>query len=158
MHRLHNHAVSIKTRRQSRLRTILEQRHPRSQDELASMLRHDGIEATQATLSRDLRELGVLKGPDGYALPGPSVGREAVRRELHEAASAYLLSVQPAGNLVVLRTGPGQASALALELDRAGLEGVAWTVAGDDTIFLAAKSPRPAFRLTKVLSELAERP
>jgi transcriptional regulator of arginine metabolism len=158
MHSVHNHAVSIKTRRQSRLRTILQQRHPRSQDELASMLRHDGIEATQATLSRDLRELGVLKGPAGYTLPGATTGREGVRRELHEAAAAFLLSVQPAGNLVVLRTGAGQASALALELDRAGLEGIAGTVAGDDTIFIAATTSRQAIRLTKVLSELAERP
>lgn len=120
------------------------------------MLRRDGIEATQATLSRDLRELGVLKGPAGYTLPSEG-GQRAGGRELREAAAAYLLSVQPAGNLVVLRTGPGQASALALEVDRCGFDGVVGTVAGDDTIFIAAKSARLAIRLARALSELAQR-
>jgi transcriptional regulator of arginine metabolism len=156
MHLLHNNAVSIKTRRQSRLRAIVEQRHPKSQDELAAMLRREGIEATQATLSRDLRDLGVLKGPDGYTLPSDAAQR-APGRELRESAAAYLLSALPAGNIVVLRTGPGQASALALEVDRSGIDGVVGTVAGDDTIFVAAKSPRLAIRLARALSELAQR-
>jgi transcriptional regulator of arginine metabolism len=156
MHVLHNHAVSIKTRRQSRLRTLLEQRHPRSQEQLASMLRREGIEATQATLSRDLRELGVLKGPQGYKLPGDPTHRPG-GRELREAAAAYLLSVRPAGNLVVLRTGPGQASALALEIDRSAFEGAVGTVAGDDTIFIAAQTPRIATRLARELSDLTRR-
>jgi len=147
--------VSIKTRRQSRLRTLLEQRRPRNQEELASMLRREGIEATQATLSRDLRELGVLKGPEGYTLPqgqpGPSGG-------LREAAGAYLLSANVAGTMVVLRTGPGQASALALQIDHAGLDGAVGTVAGDDTIFVAAKSARHAARIARGLQELAGRP
>jgi transcriptional regulator of arginine metabolism len=151
---MHNHAVSIKTRRQSRLRVILEERHPRSQEELAAMLRREGIEATQATLSRDLRELGVVKGPEGYAFPQLGMVHDA-GRELSEAAAAYLRSAAAAGNLVVLRTGPGQASALALELDRAKLDGAVGTVAGDDTIFVAAKTPRAAANLAKRLQELA---
>lgn len=156
MHLLHNHAVSIKTRRQSHLRTILEQRHPRNQEELAAILRREGIEATQTTLSRDLRELGVLKGPEGYTLPGDP-GPRTDGRELREAAAAYLLASQSTGNLVVLRTGPGQASALALEVDRSAFEGVVGTVAGDDTIFVAALNARVAARLARELSELAQR-
>jgi transcriptional regulator of arginine metabolism len=149
--------VSIKTRRQSRLRTLLEQRRPRNQEELAAMLRREGIEATQATLSRDLRELGVLKGPEGYTLPPQAALRETDGRELREAAEAYLLSAQPAGNLVVARTGPGQASALALVVDRTGMEGVVGTVAGDDTVFIAARSPRHAARIARVFQELSSR-
>jgi transcriptional regulator of arginine metabolism len=149
--------VSIKTRRQSRLRAIVEQRHPRSQEELAAMLRREGIEATQATLSRDLRELGVLKGPEGYTLPGAGVVRDDGGPALREAAMAYLLSAQAAGSLVVLRTGAGQASAMALQIDRAGLGDVVGTVAGDDTVFVAAKDARRAIRLARLFRELAGR-
>jgi transcriptional regulator of arginine metabolism len=147
--------MSIKTRRQSRLRMLLEQRRPRSQEELAALLRREGIEATQATLSRDLRELGVLKGPEGYTLPQaqPAAGGH----ELREAAGAYLISAKAAANFVVVRTGPGQASALALQIDHAGLDGMVGTVAGDDTIFVAAKSARDAARLARSLEELAGR-
>jgi transcriptional regulator of arginine metabolism len=133
---------------------LLEQRRPRSQEELAAMLRREGIEATQATLSRDLRELGVLKGPEGYTLPR---GQAAPAVELREAAGAYLLSAQTAGTVVVLRTGPGQASALALQIDRSALDGAVGTVAGDDTIFIAAKSARDAARIARILQELAGR-
>jgi transcriptional regulator of arginine metabolism len=149
--------VSIKTRRQARLRVILQQRHPRSQEELAAMLHREGIEATQATLSRDLRELGVLKGPEGYTLPGAAIGSDADDRALALAAAAYLQTATAAGNLAVLKTGPGQANALALEVDRCGLDGALGTVAGDDTIFIAAKSPAHAGRLVRLLQELATR-
>jgi transcriptional regulator of arginine metabolism len=154
MHALHNHAVSIKTRRHARLRELLLHERPRSQEEIGAILASEGIEATQTTLSRDLRELGVLKGPDGYTLPAspaPDI------RSLELAASAYLVSAQSAGNLAVLMTGPGQASALALEIDRAELGGVIGTIAGDDTIFVAAQSAPRAARVARMLRELAQR-
>jgi transcriptional regulator of arginine metabolism len=147
--------VSIKTRRLTRLRDILERQHLRSQEEIAVRLEREGIEATQATLSRDLRELGVLKGPDGYTLPQPGAAPDAARRDLSRALSAYMLSARPAASLIVIRTGPGQANALALEVDRASLHGAVGTVAGDDTIFIATESAAHAARLTRQLVEMA---
>ena len=149
--------MSLKSRRQSRLRELLAQQRLRSQEEIAGVLHREGIEATQATLSRDLRELGVLKGPEGYMLKGPGAPREPARRELQRAVTTYMVGVRRAGNLVVVRTGAGQASALALEIDRAALDGSVGTVAGDDTIFIAATTATQATRLVKLLQDLATR-
>ncbi len=150
--------MSIKTRRQSRLRDLLASQHLRSQEEIAAVLSRDGIEATQATLSRDLRELGVLKGPEGYMLPSPGANREPARRELQRALSSFMVSARRAVNLVVVRTGAGQAPALASEIDRAGLDGAVGTVAGDDTIFVATATATQATRIVKLFQELASRP
>lgn len=150
--------MSIKARRQTRIRDLLAQQHLRSQEEIAAVLARDGIEATQATLSRDLRELGVLKGPEGYTLPAPGAAREPARRELQRALGAFMVSARRAVNLVVVRTGAGQAPALASEIDRAGLEGAVGTVAGDDTIFVAATTATQASRIVKLFQDLASRP
>lgn len=149
--------MTLKQRRQTRLRDLLAHQHLRSQEEIAAALAREGIEATQATLSRDLRELGVLKGPEGYTLPAPGASREPARRELQRALGSYMLSAKRAGNLVVVRTGAGQASALALEIDRAGLDGAVGTVAGDDTIFIAATTTTQASRIVKLFQDLAFR-
>lgn len=149
--------MSIKTKRQSRLRDLLSHQLLRSQEEIALVLQREGIEATQATLSRDLRELGVLKGPEGYMLPAAGASREPARRELQRALAAYMLSARRAGNLAVVRTGAGQANALALEIDRAALEGAVGTVAGDDTIFIAATTATQATRIVKLFQDLASR-
>ena len=148
--------MTLKSKRQSRLRDLLAQSFLRSQEEIAAALRREGIEATQATLSRDLRELGVLKGPEGYMLPAPGGHREPARRELQRAVHAYMVAVKRAGNLVVVRTGTGQASPLAVEIDRSGLEGAVGSVAGDDTIFVAATTATQASRLVKVFQDLAK--
>lgn len=155
MHAVHNHALNPSLR-QSALRTLLAQHPSASQEELVQRLREQGLRVTQATLSRDLRTMGALKGPDGYVLPGhsaaPSRGDEQVRR----ASGEFLLSAKRAGNLVVLRTGPGQASALALVIDRASWPDIVGTVAGDDTVFLAADSPAQAGRLAALFEEMRQ--
>lgn len=148
--------MTLKAKRQSRLRDLLAQSFLKSQDEIASALHREGIEATQATLSRDLRELGVLKGPEGYMLPAPGANREPARRELQRAVTTYMLSARRASNLVVVRTGAGQASPLALEIDRSGLDGAVGTVAGDDTIFIATTTATQATRMVKLLQDLAK--
>ncbi len=146
MHGVNTYAMHDKDRRLSRIAAALRKGGVASQDRLAELLKADGVEATQATLSRDLRELGVVKGPKGYMLPGqPS---PAVHTgDLERALRAMLVGGQVGGSLAVLHTGPGRASALALEIDRAGLKPVLGTVAGDDTIFVAARSPREAVRV-----------
>ena len=114
---------------------------------------------TQATLSRDLAEIGVLKGPDGYQLPGAATvpaNEETLARVLRRE----LLSATAGGTLVVLKTLPGHGNALAIELDRAStagaIKGVLGSIAGDDTIFLAASSELAARRLAKELRGAAQ--
>jgi transcriptional regulator of arginine metabolism len=136
--------------RQARIVAILSSEPISSQSELAARLAGEGIEVTQATLSRDLEELGAVKlrGPDGgvgvYIVPedgspvrGVSGGTDRMSRLLGE----LLVSTDASGNLAVLRTPPGAAHYLASAIDRAALPYVVGTVAGDDTILVVAREP-----------------
>ena len=146
MHGVNTYAVNDKARRHSRIASAIRKGGVASQERLVEILRHEGIEATQATLSRDLKELGVVKGPAGYMLPGQPA--PAVHNgDLERALRAMLVGGQGGGSLAVLHTGPGGASALAPAIDRVGLKPVLGTVAGDDTIFVAARSPREAVKV-----------
>jgi transcriptional regulator of arginine metabolism len=147
-------------RRHAAIRQLLSDAHVRNQADLAQRLRRLGHRATQATLSRDLRLLGVVKGPDGYALPDALPGPDSPRQAapLHAAVRALLLSATPAASVLVLRTPPGSASALALEIDRAPPPGVIGTVAGDDTVFVATAGPAPCRRLAASLTALTRTP
>jgi transcriptional regulator of arginine metabolism len=150
-------------RRREAIRRLLRERAVRSQTELGRILRAEGLDAAQPTLSRDIHELGLVKGPNGYMLPEaaaapatsaaePSVpGRreEGVRRLIRQ----YVLSVDVAASLVVLRTPPADAQPVALAIDAASLEGVVGTLAGDDTIFLATRSDAQARELARRLAE-----
>ena len=144
--------------RRARIAALIGANQLWSQQELSDLLRkREGIAVTQATLSRDLTELGVVKGPTGYMLPGstpalPAGDREAV---LATALRQHLLSVTRGGTLVVLKTPSGHANSLAIELDRAGLPGTLGTIAGDDTIFVAAKDVDAATTLARTLERLA---
>lgn len=146
----------MKSRRHAAIRTLIAAGEIRSQHELAGLLARDGIEATQATLSRDLAELGVLKGPDGYRLPGDLPAVLPPEAALGRALKRELISVDVGGTLVVLKTPIGHGNALAIELDRARLNGALGTIAGDDTVFLAARSELSARRIAKELRTLAE--
>jgi len=136
--------------RQARVVAILSTAEVRSQSELAALLAAEGIEVTQATLSRDLEELGAVKlrGADGgtgvYVVPedgspvrGVAGGTDRMARLLSE----LLVSTDASGNLAVLRTPPGAAHYLASAIDRAALPQVVGTVAGDDTILVIAREP-----------------
>ena len=136
--------------RQARIVSILSSQSVHSQTELAAMLADEGIDVTQATLSRDLEELGAVKlrGADGgvgvYVVPedgspvrGVSGGTERMSRLLGE----LLVSTDASGNLAVLRTPPGAAHYLASAIDRAALPFVVGTIAGDDTILVVARDP-----------------
>lgn len=149
--------MNDKNRRLSIIKDILERQRPRNQRDLLDLLSRASIESTQATLSRDLRELGVLKGPDGYELPRAAAveTREQTSNELRRALHSFGRAVQRAGSLVVIRTGPGQAAPLALEIDRSSLRDVIGTVAGDDTIFVATLSPNKATRLVRTFENMA---
>lgn len=153
---MHTYAMSEKTRRQRRVREILERERVTNQQRLQRLLHAEGIEATQATLSRDLRDLGVLKGHDGYTLPAPGAGAPSPQTpELQRALEEFLTGSGQAGNLVVLRTGPGRAQVLGDELDRSRVPHVVGTVAGDDTLFVACPSAAAASQLLRKLRALA---
>jgi len=133
-----------------------------NQRELARQLAARGIETTQATLSRDLAEIGVLKSAAGYRLPSngaqPPIQSEsdATRPGLSMAVRRLLVSVQHAGTLAVIHTPPGQASALAIEMDRVELPGKIGTIAGDDCILVACTSSASAKALTHRLQHLSD--
>ncbi|MCW2689040.1 MAG: argR [Mycobacterium sp.] len=146
--------------RQARIVALLSSRSVRSQSELAALLSAEGIDVTQATLSRDLEELGAVKlrGADGgggaYVVPedgspvrGVSGGTERVSRLLGD----LLVSTDFSGNLAVLRTPPGAAHYLASAIDRAALPFVVGTVAGDDTIFVVAREPMTGAELARTI-------
>ena len=135
-----------KSYRHSQIVKLVRTRHLHTQEELADALRAQGISATQVTLSRDIRELGLVKTPEGYSqTPNPSApafpGFDSVARE-------FLLDVRLAQNLLVLRTPPGHANALASALDHAEWSDVAGTIAGDDTVLVVASTARAARALS----------
>lgn len=137
--------------RRQRILRLLAQERVRSQAELQRRLAQDGLAADQATLSRDLRALGVVKGPDGYELPASPLPPATAQQSLWHAVRAFLLAAQAAQNLVVLRTPAGGASALALALDGAGLPGLLGTIAGDDTVLVVCASAARARSLVRQL-------
>ena len=149
---------SIPTRT-DRLEAILElvrQRPIRRQAELQEALAELGLAVNQGSLSRDLRELGVRKGPHGYEPPEgvAGLGPEA---ELARALDQWLVSAVTAQNQVVLRTPPGGAQPLALALDAAELPEVLGTIAGDDTILVVAPDAKRAESVTGRLLQLGDR-
>jgi len=131
---------AMKSRRHAAIRSLIAANEIYSQHELAQLLSREGIEATQATLSRDLSELGVLKGPDGYQLPGAAAAAPAPDAALARALRRELISIAVGGTMVVLKTPTGHGNALAIELDRMRMQGLLGTIAGDDTIFIATDS------------------
>ncbi len=145
----------LKENRQRALADLIKAGLFASQEELAERLASLGYAVTQATVSRDLEQLGAVKlrkdGRIGYALPradaasGP--GLSAVVRD-------WVQSVASAGNLVVVKTPPGSAHLVGFALDRAELADVVGTICGDDTIFIATPAPARAVALSDWLSRL----
>jgi len=144
--------------RRARIAALVRERAIHSQFELVDLLAKEGVEVNQATLSRDLRAMGLLKGPSGYELPievTPDGPDHSV--QLFNAVHSWLAGATPAENLIVLRTPVGGAQPLAIALDQAGWKEILGTVAGDDTILVVTKSAAEAKRVTKQLLDLKER-
>lgn len=143
-----------KETRQEAIRRALRQKRIATQNELAQALKDAGIEATQATLSRDLAELGVLRvsRPEGAVYELEPVNAQATSQlaELGET----ILSVLWNEALAVLRTRPGMASAVALAIDNARLPECLGTLAGDDTIFATPARPATTRRLAQQIKQL----
>lgn len=146
----------MKARRQSVILETIERQRVRSQEQLRRLLRGAGFDVTQATLSRDIRELGLVKGGADRAYQAPAAASNGnASALLNRAVAEYLTRVERVQQLVVLRTGPGQAPLLGVALDGARLPEVVGTIAGDDTILAVAPDVRRARALVKRLERLA---
>lgn len=150
----------IKQLRQREIRDLLAQRPIRTQQELAAALRDRGFRATQATISRDVAELGLIKssqdGVQSYTVPArvteaESTGEERLRALLHDLP----VNVRDAGLMLVIKTLPGSAHAIAAALDRTRWSEVVGSIAGDDTVFVACADRAAVDRLLKRLQRLA---
>jgi transcriptional regulator of arginine metabolism len=145
----------MKTQRHAAILRVVRERRIESQDELRQALVDDGFVVTQATLSRDIRELGLAKlaDPGGgayYAHPH----RGAVRPELAQVAPALLVSVDGVGPFLVLKTASGSAGAVTEALDQAGWSQVIGTIAGDDTVLVITRNQRQRDEIAARIQEL----
>jgi transcriptional regulator of arginine metabolism len=149
-----------KTQRQHRIRELLATQPVSSQALLVELLGSAGIVATQATVSRDLEELGAIKVrvPGGdlvYAIPELPTEQMAPLEHLRRVLGEWAVAVNASGNVVLLRTPPGSAHVVASALDRAGVEGVLGTVAGDDTLLVVVADDHEGVQVADRLRELA---
>jgi transcriptional regulator of arginine metabolism len=142
--------------RQGKILKLIQTRSIHSQGDLARALRAMGIKVTQVTVSRDIRELGLIKTQRGYARTAePAAARTApAAADLQAVAREFLKDVRVAQNLVVLRTPPGRANAMAAALDEAEWQGVVGTLAGDDTVLVVASNAVIAGSLLRRLLEM----
>lgn len=148
----------MKSRRQSAILDVVEHEAVRSQEQLRQHLASRGFEVTQATLSRDIKELGLLKrSSDGAYQPAgvEPASKGSSLDMLARALGEYLVNVEAVQQLVVVKTGTGQAQILAVAIDRSRLAEVAGTLAGDDTILVIARDSKGAQAIVKQLKELA---
>ena len=148
----------MKSRRQGAILELIDSEPLHNQEQLRRRLLKAGFEATQATISRDIKELGLVKrAADGayQRLAGDAISPETALTALERASAEFLRRVDRVQQLVVVRTGAGQAQPLALAIDRARLAETVGTIAGDDTILVITKDARRAAAFAKRLSEYA---
>jgi transcriptional regulator of arginine metabolism len=152
--------MSSKAQRQQMITTMIEQHAVINQPQLVELLAEHGVSATQATVSRDLEDLGAVKvrvpgGEAVYAIPEFAPARLAPEDQLRRVMNEWVADVRSSGPMVVIRTPPGCAHVVASALDRSGFDGLLGTVAGDDTIFCIADEDMGGANLAKLLSDLA---
>ena len=144
-----------KTYRQGQIVNLIRSQTIRTQEELAEALKKVGIDVTQVTLSRDIRDLGLVKGPQGYREP-----HEADREERPEVGTLkwvleeFVRDVTVAQNIVIIKTGSGNAQSVAEALDREAWPEIAGTIAGENTVFAASPDPKQALRAKSKLLAL----
>jgi len=152
--------MSTKAERQQAIARAIATGGVTSQPQLVTALRKEGIRATQATVSRDLDEMGAVKvrtadGDTAYAIPEFAPDRIAPMDQLRRVLGEWVAEVHVSAPIVVIRTPPGCAHVVASALDRSRLEGLIGTVAGDDTVLCVADAKAGATSLASVLSGLA---
>ncbi len=152
--------MTTKAQRQHLIREMLASHEIGSQAQLVALLGEHAIEVTQATVSRDLDELGVAKmrtaGRTVYAVPEVGVPETMPTNTLRRVFGDWVLEVQSSQNIVVLRTPPGSAHVVAAAIDRSSLDGVIGTVAGDDTLLVVAAAEPGGNAVAGLCRELAD--
>jgi transcriptional regulator of arginine metabolism len=149
-----------KPQRHHRIARLLEEQVISSQVQLVELLATEGLNLTQATVSRDLEELGAVKvripgGQMAYAIPELAKDRVAPEEVLRKVLAEFLVEADHSANLAVLRTPPGSAHVVASALDRANLPDVLGTVAGDDTVLVVCPPPEGGQQMSARLAKLA---
>jgi transcriptional regulator of arginine metabolism len=149
----------MKSYRQAAILELIDREEIHSQEILRRKLRSRGLDATQATLSRDIKELGLVKraGDGAYQRPGSAAPPRAGAGEqtLRRAIAEYLRRVVQVQQLIVVRTDPGQAQPLAIAIDAAAQPEIVGTIAGDDTILVIARGTRQATAVARRLEQWA---
>jgi transcriptional regulator of arginine metabolism len=152
--------MSSKVQRQQAIAKLVAKHAVTNQPQLVDLLAADGIAATQATVSRDLEDLGAVKvrvpgGETVYAIPEYEPARLAPEDQLRRVMGEWVAEVRKSGNLIVLRTPPGCAHVVASALDRSGMDGLLGTVAGDDTLLCVAEESVGGESVAAKLRDLA---
>jgi len=152
--------MAAKAQRQQLISRLIGQHAISNQPQLVELLAAEGLVATQATVSRDLDDLGAVKvrvpgGESVYAIPEFAPARIAPEDQLRRVLGEWVAEVRHSGSMVVVRTPPGCAHVVASALDRSALEGLLGTVAGDDTIFCVADQNLGGETLAETLRDLA---
>ena len=152
--------MSSKVQRQQTISKLVMKHAVTNQPQLVDLLAVEGIAATQATVSRDLEDLGAVKvrvpgGETVYAIPEFEPARLAPENQLRRVLGEWVAEVKRSGNLVILRTPPGCAHVVASALDRSGMDGLLGTVAGDDTLLCVAEESLGGESLAARLRDVA---
>ena len=153
-------ARPTKNQRQHLVAKLLGQHAVASQEQLVALLAGEGVTATQATVSRDLDDLGAIKvravaGETVYAIPELPKDQRAPEDHLRRTLGEWVVEVASSGNLVVVRTPPGTANVVGSALDRCGRPDILGTVAGDDTVLVIAAEGHPGPEVAAARRELA---
>lgn len=152
--------MAAKAQRQQLISRLIGQHSISNQPQLVELLAAEGLVATQATVSRDLDDLGAVKvrvsgGESVYAIPEFAPARIAPEDQLRRVLGEWVAEVRHSGSMVVVRTPPGCAHVVASALDRSALDGLLGTVAGDDTIFCVADEKLGGAALARLLCDLS---
>ena len=146
-----------KRTRQKLIRDLIDVREIRTQDELLDALKRKNVRVTQATLSRDFREMGVIKKPEGMGGVVYKIVPEAApisAENLHKKFAGTVLDVKRSNNLILLKTPPAEAQGVSRVIDNARIEGLLGTVAGDDTILVVAETESDARRIVSLFNKI----
>jgi transcriptional regulator of arginine metabolism len=158
---MHIHSPGDAMRRREEILLIVAQTAVHSQDELLAALRKRGFGVTQPTRSRDLRELGLIKTPNGYVSPAALAPvatfqpRESREHRFEQLVRDSLISAEAAGNMVVIKTPVAAAQPLASAIDSTPIDDALGSIGGDDTIFIAFRTPAAAVAFTRRVHEIA---
>ena len=150
----------MKRERQDAIRKMLEKTPISTQEELAEALRADGFPVTQATVSRDIKEMHLTKVPltdGGYRYAAPETGRREAWQRLVRLLADCVLDVETGGQMIVVKTLSGAASTAAEALDVLGMPEIMGSIAGDNTIFLAARDPEGAAQAGERIRRMARK-